>query len=122
MRDVLFKDIDQIVSSDPELRKEKAIRILEIGTGEGPNLKWYPNNTRLISVDCNPTFKVYLEKNQKKFPHVKFEKIILARGEDIKDDVKSESVDAVVIVHVLCSVDDQTSVFKEAYRTLVKVS
>src|SRR5579859_3471892 len=71
MREALFEDLNELKSSDATLRKEKAIRILEIGTGEGPNLKFYPNNTRLISVDCNPTFQVYLEKNLKKFPHVK---------------------------------------------------
>jgi len=120
-REALLKDLGELKSADPALRKENAIRILEIGTGEGPNLNLYPNNTRLISVDCNPTFKVYLEKNQKKFPHVKFEKIIVAKGEDLSEHVESESVDAVVIVHVLCSVDDQVAVFKEAHRTLAKV-
>jgi SAM-dependent methyltransferase len=121
IRETLFKDINQLKSSDPKLRKENAIRILEIGTGEGPNLKFYPNNTRLISVDCNPTFQAYLEKNQKKFPHVKFEKIVVAKGEDMGEHVASESVDAVVIVHVLCSVDDQNAVFKEVHRVLAKV-
>lgn len=121
LRKRLFEDLSKVKSADPKLREENAIRILEIGTGEGPNLMHYPPNCRVISVDCNPSFQVFLNANRKKFPHVIFEKIVVARGEDIKQHVSDESVDVVVITHVLCSVTDQTAVFREAYRTLVKV-
>jgi len=52
---------------------------------------------------------------------VKFEKIVVAKGEDMSEHVESESVDAVVITLVLCSVKDQVAVFKEAHRALAKV-
>ena len=116
----MFENICSIQSSDENLRKENAIRILEIGTGEGPNLKFYPK-CKFISVDCNKSFQKILKENKKQFPDVAIERIIAAKGEDISEYIPDESVDVVVITHVLCSVDDQEAVLKAAHRVLAKV-
>ena len=116
----LFENIRSIKSSDESLRKENAIRILEIGTGEGANLQFYPK-CKFISVDCNKSFKNILKENKKQFPNVTIERIIAAKGENINEYIAEASVDVVVITHVLCSVDDQEAVLKAAHRVLKKV-
>ena len=116
----LFENIHAIESSDESLRKENAIRILEIGTGEGVNFKFYPK-CRLISVDPNKSFQNVLKENAKQFPNVTIERIITAKGENINEYIPDASIDVVVITHALCSVDDTETVLKEVHRVLIKV-
>ncbi|XP_045594755.2 thiol S-methyltransferase TMT1B [Procambarus clarkii] len=114
----LFVPITKIKSHDPELQKENAIRILEIGVGIGTNFTYYPDGCQLIVVDPNPYFSKYFNENRAKFPNVKSESIIISTGEDM-DMVKSESVDAVVMTLVLCSVTDIAKVVSQIQRILV---
>jgi len=93
-------------------------RILEIGVGTGTNFQWYPDGCHLTVIDPNPHFKSYYDNNRSKFPNIKTEEIIFGFGEDM-DMVKDESMDAVVITLVLCSVRDVRKVLEQAKRVLV---
>lgn len=113
-----FSALKDLTSHDPKLREEKTLRILEIGAGVGANFIMYPDNTRLVVADPNPHFEQYFKDHKAKFPHIKCETVIIAKGEDI-DMVRSESIDAVVTTLVLCSVDDIAKVVSQIKRVLV---
>lgn len=121
VREKVFKGIQLQKSHDSELRKKNAIRVLEIGTGNGPNFQYYPENVHYISVDPNATFMPMLKKNQDKYKGIVVEKILSVMGENM-DEIPDDSIDAVVITHVLCSVIDQSVVLKQIYRVLAKVN
>ncbi|XP_071521690.1 thiol S-methyltransferase TMT1A-like [Panulirus ornatus] len=113
----LFAGLESIVSHDPNLRKKKAIKVLEIGVGTGANLPYYPKGTRLLAVDPNPYFKHYYDANRKRFPNINSEDMILTTG-DKMDMIPDNSVDAVVITYVLCSVPNIDPVLREVLRVL----
>lgn len=114
----VFTCLKDMTSHDPKLQEEKSLRILEIGAGVGANFALYPNNTRLIVADPNPYFEKYFTDNKAKFPNIKAETIIVAKGEEI-DMVKSDSIDVVVTTLVLCSVTDIAKVVSQVKRVLV---
>lgn len=118
-KEPLFRSLQTLESVDPSLRASGpgVLRILEIGVGDGANLKYYPNGSQLISVEPNPFFEAYFDKNSHKFPHITVRKFIRGSAEDMSD-VKSESVDVVVSTHVLCSVTDVDRCVKEIHRIL----
>ncbi|KAG0726208.1 Methyltransferase-like protein 7A [Chionoecetes opilio] len=117
MKKDIFSTINTVTSHDPELRKQKAIKILEIGVGTGTNFAHYPDGTRLVVVDPNPHFKSYYDANRQKFPKIHSEEIILTTGEKM-DMVKDNSVDVVVTTLVLCTVEDLTKVLQQILRVL----
>ena len=49
----------------------------------GANFELYPNNTHLTVADPNPYFEKYFSENKAKFPNIKMETIIVAKGIDI---------------------------------------
>jgi len=114
----LFSSLKSITSANPELRRLGLIRIVEIGAGPGANLKYYPENSRVICVDPNPYFKTYFLRNQKEFPNVKVEQCILGVGEDL-NTIPDDSIDVVVATFLLCSVSDVEQVLREIKRVLV---
>ncbi|XP_068249227.1 thiol S-methyltransferase TMT1A-like [Palaemon carinicauda] len=117
-REKLVAPLRDLESHDPELRKEKSIKILEIGVGCGSNFKNYPKGSQLVLVDPNPHFaKQFTEKLTGDFK-IKPEDIIVSTGEEM-DMVPDASVDAVVVSLVLCSVSDIAKVTQQVYRVLV---
>ncbi|XP_063606092.1 thiol S-methyltransferase TMT1A-like [Penaeus indicus] len=114
----LFASMKDIVSQDPELRKQNSIRILEIGVGTGVNFSHYPDGSRLVVVDPNPHFKSYYNDNRKKFPNIQAEEILVTTGEKM-DMVPDNSIDVVVMTLVLCSVTGTEEIMKEILRVLV---
>ena len=116
----LFASLQSIESADPGLRTSGpgVLRILEIGVGDGANLKYYPNGCRLTSVEPNPYFESYFHENGHNFPHISIERFIHASAEEMTD-VESDSIDVVVSTHVLCSVADISRCMKEVDRVLV---
>ncbi|XP_068249229.1 thiol S-methyltransferase TMT1A-like [Palaemon carinicauda] len=117
-REKLVAPLRDLESHDPELRKEKSIRILEIGAGCGSNFKNYPEGSHLVLVDPNPHFaKQVTEKLTGNFK-IKPEDIIVSTGEEM-DMVPDGSVDAVVVSFVLCSVSDIAKVTQQVHRVLV---
>lgn len=112
-----FASLKDHVSHDPELRKKKVIKILEIGVGTGVNFAHYPDGCRLVVVDPNPHFKEYYDNNRKKFPNIHSEDVLVAKGDDMHM-IADGSVDAVVITLVLCSVDNIDKILSEVRRVL----
>jgi len=100
------------------MKAQGSIKILEIGVGTGTNFQWYPDGCHLTVIDPNPHFKSYYDNNRSKFPNIKTEEIIFGFGEEM-DMVENNSMDAVVITLVLCSVKDVKKVLEQAKRVLV---
>jgi len=118
VKTALFADLGEIVSRVVDLRNKGVIRILEIGVGTGSNLKYYPQQCRLVVVDPTFYFHDYYKEHRDKFPDIVLEKFVLSAGEKLKS-IPSNSVDVVVTTAVLCSVDDVRSVLRETRRVLV---
>ncbi|KAB7493758.1 Methyltransferase-like protein 7B [Armadillidium nasatum] len=98
--------------------KNKKFTLLEIGVGTGMNFGYYPNGTHLIVIDPNPHFKKYYDENRKKFSNIKSEEVIVTTGEEM-NEIKPNSVNAVVISHLLCCVNDIPKVLHNIHRVLV---
>eukprot|EP00250_Pteridium_aquilinum_P011996 c20442_g1_i1 orf=41-1045(+) len=98
---------------------EKALDILELGIGTGPNIKYYAKRPgmSIVGVDPNGHMEKYcraaasaagLADSQFKF--------VNAVGEALP--ISSSSVDAVICTLVLCSVKDVAATLKEVKRVL----
>jgi ubiquinone/menaquinone biosynthesis C-methylase UbiE len=104
--------------------QDRPLKIAEIGIGTGPNLEFYPAGSKVYGVDPNPHFDYYLRKNQRhcqrrgKAIDVEFVKEF---GENMTS-IGNNTMDAVVLCYVLCSVKDVVNVLIEAKRVLKKVS
>ncbi|KAG2702399.1 hypothetical protein I3760_06G087300 [Carya illinoinensis] len=99
--------------------KGKAQKVLEIGIGTGPNLKYYvgDGNVRVFGVDPNRKMAKYAQSAAVAvgLPLANFQ-FIQAVGEAIP--LSDASVDAVVGTLVLCSVKDVDMTLKEVKRVL----
>ncbi|KAJ1423662.1 S-adenosyl-L-methionine-dependent methyltransferase [Sesbania bispinosa] len=99
--------------------KGKALKILEIGIGTGPNLSYYSNDSdvQVVGIDPNPKMEKYARSSAASagLPPSNFE-FIHAVGEAIP--LSDASVDAVVGTLVLCSVKDVDMTLKEIRRVL----
>ncbi|KAG7160119.1 methyltransferase-like protein 7A isoform X2 [Homarus americanus] len=113
----LFSPLGSLVSHDPELRKNNAIKILEIGVGTGVNFAYYPEKSRLVVVDPNPHFASYYNENRAKFPNIQSEEIIVSTAEEM-DMVPDNSVDVVVSTLVFCSVGNTEKILQQILRVL----
>ncbi|MCS6815917.1 MAG: class I SAM-dependent methyltransferase [Blastocatellia bacterium] len=90
-------------------------RVLEIGPGTGPNLRYYPSQMQWIGVEPNPFMHRYLRIEAERWGvDAKF---INGRAERL--DLDDASVDAVISTHVLCSVSDPERALREILRVLV---
>ncbi|NXV74949.1 MET7A protein, partial [Atlantisia rogersi] len=107
----LFRNLPDFASPSGELR------LLEIGTGCGPNFQFYPPGCRVTCTDINPNFQRGLSKNMSKNQHIHYEQFLVSAGEDLSQ-VPSGSVDAVVCTLVLCSVQSVNDTLKEVLRVL----
>ncbi|XP_049528163.1 putative methyltransferase-like protein 7A isoform X2 [Dermacentor silvarum] len=60
--------LDEIESSDPELRADGAIRVLEVGAGSGANLGFMRRKIKYWNVDPNTEFQNFFLETVKKYP------------------------------------------------------
>uniref|UniRef100_A0A6N2LUM3 Methyltransferase type 11 domain-containing protein n=1 Tax=Salix viminalis TaxID=40686 RepID=A0A6N2LUM3_SALVM len=97
----------------------KAKKVLEIGIGSGPNLKYYANSAdvQVFGVDPNTKMEKYAQESAVAagLPLSNFE-FIQAVGEAIP--LNDASVDAVVGTLVLCSVKEVGQTLQEVKRVL----
>lgn len=97
----------------------KAKKLLEIGIGTGPNLKYYAADTdvQVLGVDPNRKMEKYAQTAAVAagLPLTNF-KFLQAVGEAIP--VRDASVDAVIGTLVLCSVKDVDMTLQEVRRVL----
>ena len=108
----LFKDLN-------EMKKGEKIDILEIGAGPGANFKFITRNAVVQSVEPNLHFAKYFADNRAKYPHLEIKDIKEGFGEDLSSaGIADNSVDAVVMTLVLCSVQDQQQCLQEIRRVL----
>jgi len=114
----LFLSLNGLQSKVPGLASNGQLRILEIGVGDGSNLKFYPKGTLLTSVEPNPYFEKMFETNSLDFPGIVIDRFITGSAEDMRD-VPSSSIDVVVSTHVLCSVESVEDCLREITRVLV---
>ncbi|CAG2164561.1 unnamed protein product [Oppiella nova] len=115
----LFSSLNAMISHDKRLANEGVgcLRVLEIGIGSGNNLKYYPRNTRLITIEPNPHFRTKFDAKLKDFPSIILEKAVTGTAEDMST-IEDNCVDVVVSTHVLCSVYDIQQCLKEIRRVL----
>ncbi|KAK9276836.1 hypothetical protein L1049_006373 [Liquidambar formosana] len=99
--------------------KGKAKKVLEIGIGTGPNLKYYASDTdvQVFGIDPNRKMEKYAKAAAVAagMPPANF-KFLRAVGEALP--LNDASVDAVVGTLVLCSVKDVDLALKEVKRVL----
>lgn len=93
------------------------LSLLEVGCGTGTNFKFYPPGCRVTCVDPNPNFEKFLIKSIAENRHLQFERFVVAAGENMRP-VANGSMDVVVCTLVLCSVQNQEQVLREACRVL----
>lgn len=108
----LFKDLNS-------MKVDGKVKILEVGGASGANFKFFTIPAEIDIVEPNPHFVPYFEENRKKFKSLQINDIKLGYGEDLKAvGIEDNSVDAVVMTLVLCSVDNQVKCLKEIQRVL----
>eukprot|EP01023_Acetabularia_acetabulum_P026835 TRINITY_DN25430_c0_g1_i2.p2 TRINITY_DN25430_c0_g1~~TRINITY_DN25430_c0_g1_i2.p2 ORF type:complete len:220 (-),score=39.42 TRINITY_DN25430_c0_g1_i2:763-1422(-) len=90
--------------------------VLEIGIGNGPNLKYLSNhNVHLMGVDPNPSS---LRKVKKKAEELDIQNFDVKQGTSENLPIEDSSIDHVVVTLVLCSVSDVDKSLKEIERVL----
>lgn len=118
-RQDMMTALDDIESRDPELRANGAVRVLEIGAGFGANFTFMRRKVKYWNVDPNTQFESAFLDTLKKYPQVEMERWVPGYGEDMHQ-VPDNHFDAVLITHLLCSVDCAEKVLQECRRVLVK--
>ncbi|XP_064347209.1 thiol S-methyltransferase TMT1B-like [Camelus dromedarius] len=93
------------------------VALLELGCGTGANFQFYPSGCRITCLDPNPNFEKFLTKSMAENRHLKYERFVVAFGEDMKQ-LADGSMDVVVCTLVLCSVQSPRKVLQEVHRVL----
>jgi len=103
-----------------DMKKGDKISILEVGAGPGTNFGFYNRPATVQCVEPNLNFRSYFDKNKAKWDsELEIGEIKEGFGEDLAGaGFKDESVDAVVMTLVLCSVADPKKCIKEIKRVL----
>ncbi|XP_004380024.1 thiol S-methyltransferase TMT1B [Trichechus manatus latirostris] len=93
------------------------VALLELGCGTGANFAFYPPGCRITCLDPNPRFEKFLRKGMAENKHLKYERFVVASGEDMRQ-LADGSMDVVVCTLVLCSVESPKKVLQEVQRVL----
>ncbi|KAL4228209.1 hypothetical protein ACF0H5_013642 [Mactra antiquata] len=110
------KRLFQIVE-DYKNRQNGDLKILELGVGAAPNLKYVPDNSEITLLDPNPHFTKHAEENivdaRKRLKSVEW-------MQGVAEDIPSQSntFDIVFCTLVLCSVVDVKKCLSEIHRVL----
>jgi len=112
-----IKAFDLLKDNLPQRSAKNPIKILEIGVGGGGNFEYYPEHSRLTALDMNKNFEVDFRKNQSKYPHIVFDRLVTSFAEDMKD-IRDSSMDVVISTYVLCSVKSLSDCLAEIKRVL----
>ncbi len=94
-------------------------RILEIGPGTGPNIRFFSPDIEWLGVEPNPFMYPYLVQSIRTLgrPEKNF-RILPGDPCGVRLPVENESMDAVVCTQVLCSVADPEATLQEVRRVL----
>jgi SAM-dependent methyltransferase len=88
--------------------------VLEIGPGDGVNLRYYPHEIRWVGIEPNPYLRPYLQAEAARLNMP----IDLRSSVAEHIDAPDHSMDTVVGTLVLCSVANQQAVLREVLRVL----
>lgn len=114
--DLMDKPMDLMT---PEIWRSEILRqacgsVLEVGVGTGKNIKYYPDDLNIISIDFSDNM---LEKAKDKAKTLN--KNVQIKKMDVQDlDFQSESFDFVFTTYVFCSVPDPVRGLEEIRRVL----
>ncbi|CAN7974706.1 unnamed protein product, partial [Ixodes persulcatus] len=111
--------LNELLSHDATLRKQGALRVLEIGSGSGANLEHVERKVLYWTLDPNPEFGADLRAQLKRNPNVTMERWIQGCAEDMRD-VPDGHFDVVLMTYVLCTATDPKRVLAECKRVLAK--
>jgi len=89
-------------------------RVVEIGPGTGPNLRYYPAHVEWIGIEPNPFMHRYARAEAQRWGVNA--RLITGRAEHL--DLDDESADVIVSTHVLCTVSDPERALREILRVL----
>jgi ubiquinone/menaquinone biosynthesis C-methylase UbiE len=111
-----FKNYNQKVGSYKQ-RLLSAIHgnIVEIGSGPGSNLEYYPKDISLVGIEPNIFMHSHFKLNAERAGLKDF---VLLEKDAENTGIDPESVDVVVGTLVLCTVDNPNAVLKEVMRIL----
>lgn len=118
LKEKLFKEMGNMLATQVEVKSRGYLRILELGPGQGTNFKYYPEKSRVSTLDVNESFIRILEKTKLLHPHIIFEENAVGSAEEMRSFGENE-FDVVVMTHLLCSVDDVKKTLEESRRVLV---
>jgi ubiquinone/menaquinone biosynthesis C-methylase UbiE len=94
-----------------------ALEVVEVGSGTGPNLPYYPGATRITAVDPNHYMLPFLRANAERLGWQEGS-VQSVNGVAEALPLPDASADAVVMTLVLCSVPDVAGALREAARVL----
>ena len=103
-------------------RDDGRLVILDLGCGPGTNFEFYPPGSEVILVDPNSHCESLVRRNVRQFPDVRVSQFHVGVAENLRDLVEADSVDAVVVTLVLCTVADPVRSLQEIIRVLKPVS
>jgi len=129
LRAGLFSSVcTRFISRDPallplrcQLAQQAMGRTMELGPGPGTNFKCWNNGkhkmTEWIGIEPNQNFAeaITAAKQEHRLASLPT-KLVWRKGEEL--DIEAGSIDTVIGVHVLCSVDDMRQVLQEVERVL----
>ncbi|KAL4224555.1 hypothetical protein ACF0H5_015257 [Mactra antiquata] len=102
---------------DYKNRQNRDLKILELGVGAAPNLKYVPDNSDITLLDPNPYFTKHAEENiieaKKRLKSVEW---VQGVAENISSP--SNTFDIVFCTLVLCTVVDVKKCLSEVHRVL----
>ncbi|MBE0525087.1 MAG: class I SAM-dependent methyltransferase [Methanosarcinales archaeon] len=85
--------------------------VLDIGVGTGKNLKYYPENCRVVGMDVSSKMLEHAKKRAENMDNVS---LFVMDGEHLA--FENHSFDYVITTFVLCSIPDPVAALKEMKR------
>jgi len=93
--------------------------IIDVGSGNGVNFQYYPEDSRVICVDPNTHFEPMLRAGSDKWKRgVRVEQYHVVTCENMHSVVESDTADVVIAGGLFCFVSDIDLCINEIYRVL----
>ena len=96
--------------------------ILDVGCGPGTNFQFFPSGSEVICVAPKRSVEPIVHDAARNFPQVQVSQFHVGGAENLGDLVEAESVDAVVVTLVFCTVNDVARTLQEILRVLKPVT
>lgn len=104
---------DGHVAVSAELRRERPLKVVELGVGQGHSLAFYPTGTHVTGIDLSPNMLAKARQRLKENPKITADLHVMdATATNLPD----EAFDMVLSFSVITVVDDPGRLLKEAVR------